>query len=319
MKAAYCTDYTGAFMDSICRHFAKRGFCVIKPEYRRGRLQDKKADKSIQQQASQYCACQDGRGVIRTVFKKERTSAGALYRIDTTKIFLGGASSGGTIPVNIGYYRTQAMNDSAFPTPPGEPTTMQALGPINANYYVGDTNINFRPYIKGVMGMWTGPNIPYSLGSTGHEADFFWQGANNTYNNQPYIGFHGMLDDVFPYLDGSGAQNFQFSKPPGGTNFNYNATTNCLIDGFTGSYHLDTVNNKRSNTADLIQGSSLNMYNILNSLYKLTELYVDSTMGHGVDDGDDFGIGDDLTTPKEDIWLYMVQRGATFFRQRAIM
>ena len=31
-KFTDCNGYEIAFMDSLCRHFAKRGFCVIKPE-----------------------------------------------------------------------------------------------------------------------------------------------------------------------------------------------------------------------------------------------------------------------------------------------
>ena len=49
----------------------------------------------------------------------------------------------------------------------------------------------------------------------------------------------------------------------------------------------------------------------MNSLGKLAELYIDCRMKHGVADGDNFGTS---ATTKEDTWLYIVQRTATFLQ-----
>lgn len=306
-KFSDCNGYEVDFIDSICRHFAKRGVIAVNAEYRRGRLVDPNADKSVQQQMISYMGLQDGIGVLRTLIKKARTPGpNPLFKMDTTKIFLGGASAGGTISLGIAYYRTQAMADSAFPTPPGQPTTKQALGPINADYYLADTNVIFRPYIKGVLNMWSGPNIPFYTDSIGQETNFFSQGAVNSYDNPPMIAFHGMKDNVFPYFEDN-KQNLNFSVPPKSGFFNYNSTSSCLLDGAPTPYGLDTFPAKK----DLVQGSSLNMYNVLTDLDKLTELYVDSTMKHGTQDGDDFGT---LLATEEEVWLYIVQRAAVFFQ-----
>ncbi|HRI22219.1 MAG TPA: hypothetical protein PLA68_14755, partial [Panacibacter sp.] len=200
----------------------------------------------------------------------------------------------------------KSMLDSSFPTATGSPTIEQVLGPVDADYYIGSPDINFQPLIKGVLNMWSGINVPVKY-AFGHEYNFFTDTAISLPNKPALISFQGFKDDIFPFTQDQN-QLIKFSPTPSKPKkFNYNSdSAKCLLDGAS-SYILEDDRT----TSDLLLISSLNMYHIIDSLGKLTELYVDCTAGHGIDDGDDYGTGD---STKEQVWEYIIERAAVFFQ-----
>jgi len=301
-----CSNLHQNFMNTLCTALARRGFVVFNIEYRRGRVLDPTNNfssyKTVQQEQAIYRASQDMRGAIRSIIKRERLQ-NQPYRIDTNKIFIGGASAGGIMSMNTAWF-TNAMVYASFPIQAGYPKIQNILGPIDADYYFGEPSISINSRIKGVMVLWSGMYIPYSF--NGKQSLFF---TNATL--KPLIAFHGDDDHVFPYYMNS-AQDIYFSPPPKRrTDFDYNKETRCLLDT---PYKLDDV----AETPDLISASPLNMYSILDSLAPTIpkELYVDCSMRHGLDDDgpnfdSDFGTSDTTTTQ---VTVYIAQRVATFFQ-----
>jgi acetyl esterase/lipase len=300
-----CSNLHNSFMTTLCTTFARRGFVVFNIEYRRGRVLDPAENffyNSVQQEEAVYRGCQDMRGAIRSIIKRERLKS-EPYSIDTNKIFIGGASAGGVMAINTAWY-TNSMVYKSFPTPKGHLTVKDVLGPIDASYYFGEPSINFKQRIKGVMVLWGGMFIPNSFKN--NQSLFF---TNATL--KPLIAFHGKDDKVFPFYMDS-VQDIYFSPPPKtDTEFNYNRDTRCLIDT---PYLLEN----KANTKDLINASPLNMYSILDSLAPATpkELYIDCDMRHGLDDDglnfdSEFGTGD---TTRTQATFYIAQRVAIFFQ-----
>lgn len=303
-----CSDRFGPFMDTVCYEFAKRGFVVFNVEYRRGRIKDQLQPTkytSVQQQLAAYRACQDGRGAVRSIIKRERNrnNFNDPYSIDTNKIFVGGASAGGVIAMITSWY-SNPMVYAAFPSVSAQ-NIQNVLGPINADYYYGDSTYNYKPRILGNLCMWGSVPIPNNPPNT--ELDFF---VNGNAIVKPVIAFHGKEDKVFPFNNSTNEQEVNFSLT---TNTVNNSESGCLRPG-KGPFTLEG----NSNTVELLRGSSLNIYNIAKStaFNKPAELNVDCTMKHGLDPSgpdfhSDFGTG--LMTSGSTT-KYMVQRAATFFQ-----
>jgi hypothetical protein len=147
------------------------------------------------------------------------------------------------------------------------------------------------------------------------------------------LGFAGKLDETFPYYDDDDKQ-FVYFHPSTGSSGPFNSTTYC-IRSLQGPYQLEGT----ATSPDLINGSCLNMYKILNHFGIKSELYLDCTMGHGLDKKcvtcpgssggganyyvdntnvctaclfqSDFGTG--LTDPNL-VYKYMAQRIAVYFQ-----
>jgi hypothetical protein len=154
--------------------------------------------------------------------------------------------------------------------------------------------------------MWGGIAIPKDKDND--EASFFAGGGATA--NPPMIAFHGRKDQVFPFNDDIG-QDINFSIPPIPGEQDYNSSNACT--NLSRTFTLDD----NQGSIDLKMGSSLNMYDVLQTLNRFTELYVDCTMKHGLDaDGpnfkSDFGIG--LPSNQIEVTQYMVQRTAIFFQ-----
>ena len=303
-----CSYYDANYMDTMCRLFALRGFVTFNIEYRRGRIKDPNGKyTSVQQMIAMYKGSQDLRGAIRSIIKMQRNhvALNLPFQVDTNKIFLGGASAGAAMSLNVGYYRNQQMVDSVFPTALGHVRMKDVLGPINANYYYGDTTININGKIKGILSLWGGAALPFSYEKK--QSDFFK--SSDSTDNPPMIGFHGLGDPVFP-ISGVAKQRVYFSPPPDTGIVNYNSENFCVSSKIV----LDSV----ASTPDIIIVSGLNMYNILKKLGRLTEFYEDCEMRHGlVNDCDtclyqcDFGTGFQSEYP---VWAYIAQRTSTFFQ-----
>ncbi|HRI19996.1 MAG TPA: hypothetical protein PLA68_03550 [Panacibacter sp.] len=308
-----CSKYTLDMMDSLCVKFARRGFITFNCEYRRGRLIDlddtinANGYTSVQQNIAAYKGIQDARGAIRSVITLERNhvSLGLPFQIDTTKMFIGGASAGGVAAIGAAYYHRQGMVDSSFPVAAGTSKFKDVLQPIDADFYYGASTIDYYSKIKGVLGMWCGIPIPKEYEN--NQTNFFLNGINA--NNIPrFIGFHGADDNIFPITNEDNRQQVFFSPS---THSAYNSTTQCLPP----SKSLRLEGNPF--TYDIISGSSLNMYHIVKDVGNLAEMYIECHMKHGLDEKDgptfnsDFGTG---FHTQEELWEYIVERTACFFQ-----
>lgn len=311
-----CSHYNGALgvsFDYFCKRMAERGFVTFNVEYRRG-VEKKFNYVTAQQQLASYRGCQDGRGALRSIIRRQQNHnlfALDTFQIDLEKLFVGGWSAGGVMMLNAAYYRNQQMVNAGYPVPAGNPTLEDVLGPIDDNYYYGGKTINYRKYIRGVMLGWCGTPLPVDSNDLQSQYNFFTNNADSPYDNPPLIAFHGAKDDVFPISRGDSPFNKQkvyFAKPS--SNPNYNSESYCLTN--TGPYKLDTI----AGSADAISASPKNMYDVLHQLGRPCEMYIDSNMTHGLDKDDDTAISDFGTLAKNDdsIKLYMSQRTATFFQ-----
>lgn len=316
----------------MCMEFAARGFICINVEYRRGVIQDNVNSllySTVQQQMAIYRACQDGRGGVSTVLKKDSEGwENDKYRIDENQIFLAGMSAGGLIAMNIAYYDDN-MVASIFPTT-GINTAQQVLGPINNSdyYYYSDPTASYQSHIVAILDMWGGLPMPKQYWNMADQSGFF---AGHTHY-PAMIAFAGAKDDVFPLypfksngLSNSAQKEFFSGMTSGST---YYSESRCLP--YNSPY---TIENVQANY-DLDLGSTYNMYLILKTLGITTEMNIDCQMHHGLDKDcggcptdplnlsldkncntcaftSDFGTGDINTTQ---VQHYMVLRACIFFQ-----
>jgi len=306
-----CSTYK--YEDSLCYAMARKGFVVFNVEYRRGRIKDTiELGKytSVQQMLAIYRAFQDGRGAIRSIIKRQFNIANnhLPYQIDTNHIFVVGQSAGASIANQLAYYTDQAMIDSIFPVPAGEPSFSAALGPINADYYFGDTSIEYHSKIKGLCSMWGGFPIPMVNNNSIDEYKFLTRGYKNPLI--PFIGFMGIKDPVFPYE----AKKQKIYYPPDDTsNAKYVIETNCLL--------IDTmkININQNNKPNLRMECTNDIFTILKDNGNASLQYIDTSMGHGLSKPDslnichsDFGVAGDLTLNQ--VNEYLASRFCFYFQ-----
>lgn len=284
---------------------------------------------SVQQQLAAYRACQDARGAIRSIIKRQTFHSSFPednYQIDVSSIFIGGMSAGGVAAMNAAWYTDNMVYEvfSSITTPTGS-TIKQALGDINLNAYYGEPTIPYQESIIGTVNMWGSIAIPFE-----HDLDEY-NFIENTALLKPHIGFHGKSDNVFPYYDDDPQhkQYVYFNPPPTSGAPDYNSEDFC-VDDTQGPYMLEGD----PETPDLINGSSLNMHKILDFYEINNELYLDCNMRHGLDKNcgvcgtcpsgstcfdncnicvfdSEFGTG---VTNVNQVSTYMAQRIAIFFQ-----
>jgi len=156
---------------SFASLMAAKGFIVAPINYRLGWTKNESnpcnAD-TAQAFEAYYRALQDTRAAIRFL-----VANASKYGIDTSWIFIGGASAGGLTSLAIPYYTP----DNAEATFGSE--AISTLGPLDA-----DNNIKATFKIKGVLAMWGALPTPDIITK-----------ANAT----PTIFFHGTDDNVVPF------------------------------------------------------------------------------------------------------------------------
>ena len=303
-----CPDYDVELMNVLCDEFSRRGFIVLNVEYRRGKIQDRHIYTSVQDELATYRGQQDGRGVIRSIIKKQKndiTNGNWKYIFDTTQVFVGGASAGGVIAMSCAYYKNQSMVDTVNPHDPSSLpiSNNNILGPQNADYYSGGTGSQNWPRIAGVLSMWGGIPIPKSYDNY---EDSFFTGGGTINVNTPLITFSGVKDKVV-YFEDDDRQDVKFSIAPEPGGINYRSDSTCLN---TDAYY--TVSSYATPPGVLVKRcSGLNMYNVLKKLGVYTEIYYDCSMKHGLGNGADFGIGTSNTVA---VTKYIAQRTAIFFQ-----
>ncbi len=310
----------GNNMKLLAREFAKRGFVSYVVEYRRGNFPDQNTFNNIrrisaQQTLAAYRAGQDIRGFIRSIIYRQNNHSSYSeddYQIDVNKLFIGGASAGANIAITAAFYQDQS--NQLDPISPriasGQDlvSSTDILGPADRVYYDCNTcTTNYYPKILGVMSMWGAGYIPPAYATNIATASSYFTG-----NDIPsFIGFHGTGDQTaYPYFHPAYFSDY-LDQTVDGFSFNWAKESNCLLNS---SYTYNQ--NNPGDAADLYQGGSQMIYEILRHNCIPAELYLDTHMEHGLDnDGTGFNsnFGAGLTNSTL-VNTYMVQRSATFFQ-----
>jgi len=272
-----CSNYK--YEDSLCYALARKAFIVYLVEYRRGRIKDTVNGggqyTSVQQMLALYRAFQDGRGAIRSIIKRQRNIASnhLPYQLDTNNIFVAGQSAGATIANSLAYYKTQTKIDAIFPVPPGYPSFQSALGPIDADFYYGTTDIEYQSKIKGLWSMWGGFGIPTDINGVSADIYNFLTDNGTDAALVPMIGVMGRKDQVFPYLP---TKQFISYPPDSVTHQNFTTQYLCLLSSSFKIYtELPPKNAFRIACTN-------DMYNMLKAHGKATLQYIDCKMAHGL-------------------------------------
>ncbi len=168
------------------------------------------------------------------------------------------------------------MTYSLFTPPITSGSISSVLGTPDAeDDYYGEPDLDFysfyQPKIKGVCSLWGAIPMPWNPYKKISQQPAFFANARLT----PAIMFHGYNDPTFPLIDSMPfpqAVNFSPSTEPQFNSINY-----CINNG-------PFSVNDTALTPDLINGSSYNIYKILTYYSIKCELYIDCSMGHGLDD-----------------------------------
>jgi hypothetical protein len=277
---AECSNYQLYLITTLATDLAQKGFVVYDAEYRRGVVQDGVNGTyfTVQQQLGPYRAEQDERGFFRSMIKKERNKSSfpdEVWRIDTSNVFIGGMSAGAFSALNVAWY-TNAMTYSLFTPPITSGSINSVLGTPDAeDFYYGEPDLDFysfyQPKIKAVCSLWGAIQMPWNPYHNINQQPAFFANARLT----PAIMFHGYMDPIFPLVDSMPfpqAVNLSPAIEP-----QYNTINYCINNG---PFSLNAF----PNVTDLINGSSYNIYKILTYYSIKCELYVDCSMGHGLDD-----------------------------------
>ena len=132
-------NYNSTDMQLYCREFAKRGYVAISVEYRTGMIKPSgNTYYSAQQVLAMWRAAQDARGAVRSIIKRQNANT-EPYKIDTSKIFIGGNSAGSVTAMNVAFYNKNTMLAAAFLSV-NDPNVLDG---INRAYYYGETTINY--------------------------------------------------------------------------------------------------------------------------------------------------------------------------------
>ena len=325
-----CGDFTNPNVRTLAEELAYRGFVVFIVNYRRGVIPDGNSVTgslpqvdytSAQQLLAIYRACQDARGAIRSIIKREQDGLNTNYRINVNELIIGGLSAGSLIAMNSVYCQQPLMVNAVFGTriQTDDGTANSVLGPINADYYYGTPDVEYFSRVKCVLNLWGGMFIPKSLIS--NISGFL---SLNTYL-PPIISFQGVNDDVFRIEQ----QGVYYSVGLSGVT-DVVKENRCLIG--TNYFSPRQLATGSEDELDLYLIGAKNIYNSFKSLSVFTEVYFDCQMEHGLDCGgctgdannytkdklcnacvfaSDFGTG--LTT-QEAVLAYIAGRGATFYQ-----
>ena len=166
------TTATKTSVTDFSDQFADNGFVVVAPDYRVGYYHSSipctNGDDSTHLQEAIYRAMQDVNACIRYI-----ANHAAQYNVDTSWMFIGGASAGGTLALNDGYI-TDAVAAVYYPN-------------TVANWGMLQNSGNKEPYnytIKGICAQWGG--MPY------------WDSLINSKSAIPTILYKGGNDSNLP-------------------------------------------------------------------------------------------------------------------------
>ncbi len=185
---------------TLCQNFAQRGYVTVSINYRLITLAQLLTDQGTGDTAAIITeviqSLSDGKAAVRYMSKDAATAN--LYRIDTTKIFIGGNSAGAVMAMHYGYI------DSL------QQTTAQLQGIINANGGLegNSGNAGYNSKVAAVVSLAGGLNNPAWV-QTGGIPSFNAQGTSDVTvpyycmdaeNNQIGVRLCG-LGSLQPYYD----------------------------------------------------------------------------------------------------------------------
>ena len=183
-------DKTDSSMVEMCMQFAKRGWVAVSMDYRLGwnplgTTQDERAGTIMQ---AVYRSAQDARTLVR--FFKNDAANDNIYKVDTTKITVGGSNSGGYTALAAGYLnREEEINYFKFQDQTGASFINQALwGGFNGEGGMTGYNNYSNP------GHTSDIQLVLNLG--GAIGDTLWMEDGTI----PVVAFHGTHDVTTPYL-----------------------------------------------------------------------------------------------------------------------
>ena len=157
-------------VDSLCVHFAKRGYVTASIDYRLGNFLSMYTDSSNAIDEVMK-AISDGKAAIR-FFVKDRATVNH-YKIDTNNIFIGGNSAGAVLYMHVGYI------DSMGECPTDIQTAMTANGGFEGN----SGNAGYTTKSRAIINLAGGLN----------EVSFVSSG------NKPSVNAQGDQDSTVPY------------------------------------------------------------------------------------------------------------------------
>lgn len=162
----YVGDKQDSCIRALCRYFAQTGYITVSANYRMGFLPSKK-----EIERAGYMALQDAHACMRYLVDHAKE-----YGIDTSQLFVGGASAGAITALNLAF-----MRDSDRPRSAGG-SNSRNLGTIAGSG--NNSKASFR--IRGVANMWGAVSNIKILENS----------------NTAIISFHGDADQVVPYDNG---------------------------------------------------------------------------------------------------------------------
>lgn len=158
----------------MCKYFVERGFTAVTIDYRLGwNFGTNNCDGNMETlKVAVYRGLQDTHASLRFLAANAVT-----YKIDTSKVFIGGVSSGSVLALQTAYL-DKADVDKFFPF------FDRQLGNSNQS----GNNLTETFSIKGVINMWGG---------------VFDLGIMSSKEIIPVISFHGNKDNTVPYNEGT--------------------------------------------------------------------------------------------------------------------
>lgn len=162
--AFYVGDKQDSCIRGLCRYFASTGYVTVSANYRLGFLPLKG-----EIERAGYMALQDAHAAMRYLVDHAES-----YGIDTSLIFVGGASAGAITALNLAF-----MRDA------NRPSSVNGRGQRNLGTIASSGNSSKAAFtIKGVANMWGAINSLSML---------------NNNNKCAIISFHGDKDMIVPY------------------------------------------------------------------------------------------------------------------------
>lgn len=137
-------------IDSLCVRFAERGYVTASIDYRLGNIIN--LLDSVNALHEMLATVNDFKAAVRYFYKD--ASASNTYKIDTSKIFIGGNSSGAIMAMHY------AFIDSEAETPANYQGIMDTTGGIDGN--AGNPGYSYK--IKAVINLAGGLNVPEFIG-----------------------------------------------------------------------------------------------------------------------------------------------------------
>lgn len=153
---------TDSYMVEFCQDFAKRGYVTVSMSYRLG---VKDYFSPVAYGEAIYRATQDAKAAVR--FFRANAST---YKIDTSRIFIGGGSAGAIAAIQAAYWKQELVPSYL---------DVKKLGKLED----AGGNAGYSSQVNGVINCW------------GAIIDTTWI----TSKSAPIVNIHGVNDEIVPY------------------------------------------------------------------------------------------------------------------------